>query len=219
MRTFRLTVRNDGTIVLHYPHGCSRQDAFRFLEEKKDWVLKQEQAVSVRGQSDREDQSSDVIYWLGEAKHVRTETAVRSHCRLEGDTIVFALRDPEDTAAGEAAFRRLAARKLMELLNEERPVWDREICAANGFPYPEIRLRWMRSEWGSCAYGRGRITMNLRLIHYPPVCLHYVLLHEYTHFLVHGHGPAFWREVAGRMADYRDAEKILKEGVQDGKYL
>ena len=219
MRSFRIFVRGDGTIVLHYPHGYSRADAFRFLEEKKDWVFAQEEKTAVRSQSDREDQSAEVIYWLGEAKQVRIETAARNHCRLEGNTIVFALRDPADMAAGETAFRRLASRKLMELINEERPAWDREICAGNGFPYPEIRLRWMRSEWGSCTWARGRITMNLRLIHYPRICLHYVLLHEYSHFLVHGHGPVFWREVEKRMTDYKAAEKILKKGVYDGKHL
>lgn len=219
MRSFRLTVRNDGTIVLHYPYGCLQSDALRFLEEKREWVLAQETKASIRDRSDREDPGAGVIYWLGEPKHVYIEAGAYNRCRLEGENVVFVLRDPGDKAGAEAAFQRLAARKLSELLNEERVAWDRDICLANGYAYPQIRLRWMRSQWGSCAYARSKITMNLRLIHYPRICLHYVLLHEYTHFLVHGHGPVFWKEAAKRMPDYKEAEKILKEGVGDGEYF
>ena len=57
-------------------------------------------------------------------------------------------------------------------------------------------VRWVtnqRARWGSCTPGEGTIRLSTRLQGMPPYVVDYVLLHELSHLLVSGHGPAFWQ--------------------------
>jgi predicted metal-dependent hydrolase len=61
-------------------------------------------------------------------------------------------------------------------------------------------VRWvdnMQARWGSCTPVDGTIRLSRRLVGLPGYVIDYVLLHELAHLIVPGHGPAFWREMAG----------------------
>jgi predicted metal-dependent hydrolase len=61
-------------------------------------------------------------------------------------------------------------------------------------------VRWvdnMAARWGSCTPVDGTIRLSRRLVGMPRYVIDYVLLHELVHLIVPGHGPAFWREMAG----------------------
>jgi predicted metal-dependent hydrolase len=61
-------------------------------------------------------------------------------------------------------------------------------------------VRWvdnMASRWGSCTPVDGTIRLSRRLAGMPAYVVDYVLLHELAHLLVPGHGPTFWRALAG----------------------
>jgi predicted metal-dependent hydrolase len=59
-------------------------------------------------------------------------------------------------------------------------------------------VRWVSNQtgrWGSCTVDDRSIRLSSRLRGMPAYVIDYVLLHELTHLLVHGHGPAFWAEL------------------------
>jgi predicted metal-dependent hydrolase len=61
-------------------------------------------------------------------------------------------------------------------------------------------VRWvdnMASRWGSCTPVDGTIRLSRRLAGMPAYVVDYVLLHELAHLIVPGHGPKFWRTLAG----------------------
>ncbi len=56
-------------------------------------------------------------------------------------------------------------------------------------------VRWVTNQntrWGSCTPVDGSVRLSTRLQGMPSYVMDYVLLHELTHLLVHGHGPEFW---------------------------
>jgi predicted metal-dependent hydrolase len=55
----------------------------------------------------------------------------------------------------------------------------------------EVRIRRMRTRWGSCNAEAGRIWLNVELAKKPPSCLEYLLVHEMVHLLERRHGPRF----------------------------
>ncbi len=61
-------------------------------------------------------------------------------------------------------------------------------------------VRWVgnqSSRWGSCTPADGTIRLSDRLQGMPVWVVDYVLLHELAHLLEPGHGPRFWRLLAG----------------------
>lgn len=82
-------------------------------------------------------------------------------------------------------------------------------AAALGTNPGRIRLKEMKSRWGSCSID-GDLSFNWRLILAPPFVLDYVAAHEVAHLLVHDHSPRFWALVAGRTTRMAEARRWLR---------
>ena len=80
--------------------------------------------------------------------------------------------------------------------------------------FPQIRFRSMVSRWGSCQAKRKVLTFNLRLIEMPKICVEYVVLHEFVHFLQANHSKRFYALMTMFMPDWKERAQLLeKEGI------
>jgi hypothetical protein len=130
----------------------------------------------------------------------RTVSAYR-----EGDTIVIML--PARMSATEE--REWVARMVDRLTRAERrrSVSHDDLAARatrlsarylDGLARPQS-VRWVDNQhtrWGSCTPADGTIRISDRVRAMPTYVVDYVVLHELTHLLVHGHGEEFWAWVA-----------------------
>ena len=82
--------------------------------------------------------------------------------------------------------------------------------ARPGETMPELRVRIMRSRWGSLAPS-GRVCLNAHLLRASPECLDYVIFHELCHLRVRGHGSAFYAELGRHVPDWRQRKAELRE--------
>jgi len=55
----------------------------------------------------------------------------------------------------------------------------------------DVRIRRMKTRWGSCNAAARRILLNLELAKKPTACLEYILVHEMVHFLERHHTDRF----------------------------
>lgn len=72
-----------------------------------------------------------------------------------------------------------------------------------------IRVKDMRSRWGSCAHD-GAMSFSWRLIFAPPEVLTYVAAHEAAHLVEMNHGPEFWALVEQLYGDPAPARAFLR---------
>ncbi|MEN6338535.1 MAG: M48 family metallopeptidase, partial [Clostridiaceae bacterium] len=74
----------------------------------------------------------------------------------------------------------------------------------------ELKIRDMKTRWGTCNIKTGAVTINLRLAEKPPECLGYVLKHELCHLHEPGHGERFWKRMDVYCPDWKRIRKLLK---------
>lgn len=155
------------------------------------------------------------------ARRRRTVSAYR-----DGDTTVVMV--PARLSAAEE--RRWVATILKRLAEREarrRPGEDALLERARDLSYryldglaqPES-VRWVdnqRTRWGSCTPEDGTIRLSSRLRGMPAWVVDYLLIHELTHLIVPGHGPAFW-EFVNRYPKAERARGFL-EGVSAAPQL
>ncbi len=72
-----------------------------------------------------------------------------------------------------------------------------------------VKLKFLRSRWGSCSLGR-HITLATPLLFTTPAILRYVIIHELAHILHHDHSRRFWAAVETHDPDFRVSLKALK---------
>lgn len=78
-----------------------------------------------------------------------------------------------------------------------------------GVFYGKVRVKDMRSLWGSCSY-RGDLSFNVRLLSAPPEVLDYVVVHELAHLRWRGHGRRFWELVQKHCPEQKDRRRWLR---------
>lgn len=93
-----------------------------------------------------------------------------------------------------------------EILGEQYP-----LIAGYGVPMPALRIREMKSCWGSCLYWKGTITLNSWLIQKSRRCIEYVVLHELCHFVHPNHSKQFYELLETLMPDWKERKRELNE--------
>ena len=209
MRNITLRVGRNGELRVSCPKYTSEKEIRFMIYRNEAWILQQQLRRRKEEEVNREGINGDSLFWLGERKTVRRETARRDSILVDGDEIIFYLKEENDERI-QKTFRNAASKQLLAMSEEAREPWDRMICDANGIARPQIKTRYMTSRWGVCYPEKHTITLSTRLIHYPQCCFEYVLLHEYAHFLVRNHSAAFYQVVSRYMPDYKERRKLLK---------
>lgn len=75
---------------------------------------------------------------------------------------------------------------------------------------PQIKVREMTSRWGVCNRPKRQLTFALQLAAMPQEAKEYVVVHEYCHFLVPNHSPAFWAQVEKILPDWKERRRLLR---------
>jgi predicted metal-dependent hydrolase len=79
-----------------------------------------------------------------------------------------------------------------------------------GVSYKNIRIKDIKSRWGSCS-SKGNLNFNFRLVMSPPEVMDYVVVHELCHLRHMNHSKDFWKLVEEHMPEYVKHKNWLKE--------
>ena len=93
----------------------------------------------------------------------------------------------------------------LERLNYNYERFSRKI------PYPNLRIRKMKTRWGVCNIISHNITLNLELMKRDISYLDYVIIHEMSHLIYGDHSARFWALVGENMPDYKKYRDEMKE--------
>ena len=77
-------------------------------------------------------------------------------------------------------------------------------------PTPTVRLRYMTSRWGSCMPFKETITMNTRLLLGPTEFAHYVMVHEFAHFIEANHSSRFYKVMSDVLPNWEQMKMKMK---------
>ncbi len=79
-----------------------------------------------------------------------------------------------------------------------------------GVTYDKVRVKVLRSKWGSCS-GNGNLSFNCLLMLAPREVIESVVVHELCHRKQMNHSEKFYKEVLRVYPDYYKYHKWLKE--------
>ena len=94
---------------------------------------------------------------------------------------------------------------LRTLLGELNATWAARV-REEGVSW---KIRRVKSLWGFCHWRDRYITYNAELARAPRDLVEYVVVHEYTHFAVHNHGPKFHALMDERLPGWQTLRKRL----------
>lgn len=109
--------------------------------------------------------------------------------------------DPSKIERIWLSFWKTLGQDFMEKLAQQ--VYDEFRQAGYTVPTPTVRLRYMTSRWGSCMPFKETITMNTRLLLGPIRFSHYVMVHEFAHFIEANHSSRFYKVMSDVLPNWQ----------------
>jgi predicted metal-dependent hydrolase len=166
------------------------------------WIRrKQKEFAGQDRQSQREMVTGESHYFQG--RRYRLDVKARGSkpgVRLTGPA-AMELRVPPRSGRDEreAALLRWYRREFRALLPPLLAKWEPRV----GTRVAEVRIKKMKTRWGSCNADARRIWLNLELIKKPVACLEYVLVHEMVHLSERHHTERFQERMERLMPTWR----------------
>ncbi len=208
-------------IGIYAPHGEVRVAAPRRMAERTvrdfvisriGWIERKRAELRSRPARPRAQLATGEVHYVQGRAHtlVVVETAGRPgvSCGAD-DTLTLRIGPGSDPAARLRVLTAWYRRELSAQLQVLVSAWEARL----GIAVAEVRIRQMRTRWGSCNARARRICLNLDLVRKPPRCLEYVLVHELVHFFERRHNLRFYRFMDELLPAWREYRSELNRSI------
>jgi len=203
-KRLRLLVK-PGLIELVVPPAAQEALALAFLEKHRAWAeakLKELNSKASLTSTPSCFTSSPTLPWRGLEIPLIIQEHPNRRIRVNVDDHAIQIFLPEGLgeARDEIALRafytwtqRWLRSRVIQLAERHTPRF--------GLQPREIRIKAMKTRWGSCG-PRNDININWLLALAPESVLEYVVVHELCHIRQRNHSPAFWALVGKHLPHY-----------------
>lgn len=178
-------------------------DAIRLaLVTRLGWIRRQQANMGKQvRQSQRELVSGESHYFGGRRYQLRViyEDGAPSISLSNNTAMTLCIRRGASRDIRDAVLQRWYRVQLRAQLPALVTKWEPRI----GVAIEELRIRKMKTRWGSANAAAGRIWLNLELVKKPASCLEYVLVHEMVHLLERRHNDRFRELMDQAMRSWR----------------
>ncbi len=198
VKNINMHIENNGDIVVSANAYVPLKRIDEFVANKIQWIRKHQEAIAKRNQ--RVLRSDNELVLFHETYRIQYQTGAFNHVRYGNGIVTVTLKEGADK---ERVINRFLDKLCNDVFTDIATITLQKLADYH-LPMPTIKIRTMKSRWGSCMPAKQQITLNKRLIHYPIAFIEYVILHEFVHFIQPNHSKAFYQIIANHMSDYKE---------------
>ncbi len=216
VKNVNLRVRGDGSVVVSAPPRVPLDEIMRFIDSKDAWIQARVTQARERAATEGEARICDggtVLLW-GQPKLVRVvseEDLLKESVELMEDEIVVHMHPSWHGSRSQDDLEQMVvnwqAGELSAAIATMLPDCERRV----GKRCRKIRIKRMKSRWGSCNTRTGDLSINLELVERPLQCLEQVLIHELCHLWEANHSTRFYGHMDQAMPGWKEARALLKQ--------
>ena len=207
VKNINIRIKPDGVVYVSAGRRVPEKYILELLLERSRFITSALDELAAR----RPASGVPVLHYLGESFPLETTLSDDTRAVLtDGKLRVFSpdITDGDRLAAIIKSWQTEQFMPLCDSLNKE-------VCAAfrsEGYDVPlsVLRIKDMKTRWGSCSFRSGRMSISLRLCEYPVGCVRAVFYHEYAHYLHPDHSRAFYRVLYEIFPEYEKYNRLLK---------
>ncbi len=205
-----ISVTPDSQVKVYAPAGKTLDQVLARVRRRMPWIIKQKRHFNKFKPPlpPRQYVSGETHIYLGRQYRLKVIRAKEESVKLKGKYLYVRTPDRNDSER---------IKVLVENWYNEhaRAVYEKklegcyQVARKYGVPYPGIKMRRMKTRWGSCSKS-GDILLNTELIKAPIHCVEYVIMHELCHMKVRNHDKEFYKLLSRCMPDWKRRKKRLE---------
>ena len=206
VKNINIRIKSDKRILVSASKTVPASVIDGLILEKEKMIInalkKYEGLSNEQGKESNSYEEGDIYKLLGESVTLKVVTGNSESIVKDGNLLVMTVKDAGDVKRKQKLWnlwmKSLQDQIFMDICKKTYPLFE-----TFGIPFPTIKIRGMKTMWGSCRPSRCIITLNSKLIEKPMECIEYVVLHEFTHFIHPNHSKEFYQFVEERMSDWK----------------
>lgn len=213
VKNVNLRIKQDGQVLVSAPPRVPAAFIDDFIRQKQDFILsalaKFEEKRELRQDTPKKYITGESYTLLGKSLRLKVEESKNEEIYTDGIYIFLKVKDKDNFRRKEILMTKWL-REYQTAVFQDFILQAYEVFRKYNVPFPTLKVRTMKSRWGSCQPQKGIITLNSRLIEAPAYAVEYVVLHEFAHFIHPNHSKAFWDFVTMMMPDWKKRKAALE---------
>lgn len=215
VKNINLRIKVDGSVSVSAPRCVNALKIDDFVISKSEYILSSLEKFKKMQEfapKPKKYVSGESFNLLGSNLMLKVISAQKDEVFSDGVYLILNVRNTDDFAKKQRLVNKWIKDKTITTYNEVANDVYKEFKKHN-VSFPKIRIRKMSTRWGSCQPAKGIVTLNSRLIEAPRICIEYVLMHEFCHFIHPNHSKKFYSLLQTMMPDWKERKKLLESNV------
>ena len=203
VKNINMRISSKGEVVVSANPFVPMDKIDDFVSSKVSWIVKHQKSMQERSQKSMIDDKHIILF--GNSLKIRKTTGKYNHVSYDKDTLYVQCREQADP---EKVIRQFLDKLCRDVFLDIATLTFRSLSDYH-LEFPDVKIRDMKSRWGSCTPAKNSITLNRKLIHYTFEFIEYVVLHEFVHFIQPNHSKAFYNIIENYMPDYKTRMEMV----------
>ena len=208
VKHINLKVKPSGEVILTAPTDSDERDIEYVLKKRADWIEKKIAFFDAhREVTQKKYVSGENFRYLGRNYRLKVIESAEVGVKLQRGYLQVFVKNTANIESKKrllrAWYKEKAQIHFMKAIYKYKPIVKQEI--------ETVRIREMKSRWGSCNPSKGYINLNLKLIEKPTECIEYVVFHELAHLVHTDHSVKFYNYLTLFMPDWRKRKARLEK--------
>ena len=205
MKNIYLKVEKNADVVVSAPPRTPNYIIKKLIQENIDEIKLRRNNILTNGYTVKQFVTGEKHIIFGKEFVLEVILGNKNVIKLSDDKIILVIKD-KDQDRGQIVMsylRKVLYNKALEFINRYEKIM--------GVHAEQLRIKKMKTRWGTCNIEAKRIWINYELIKYPIECLEHIVVHELTHLLETNHTPRFYALLGKYYPNFRENDKLIKE--------
>ncbi|OUT11454.1 zinc metalloprotease [Campylobacter concisus] len=206
VKNITLKVRPNGEAILTAPKAASDEHIKFIIKKRAKWIVQKRAFFASFKTPEKEYVSGEDFKYLGRSYRLKVVQSKEERVKLQCGYLELFVKDKSDLVRKENLVYEWYHEKAMlyffNILQEFNKTVKQDIKS--------VKIRQMKTRWGSCNPYKSYINLNIELIKKPKLCIEYVVFHELAHLLYPNHSKKFYDYLTLYMPDWQKRKEILE---------
>ena len=205
MKNIYLKVEKNADVVVSAPPRTANYIIKKLIQDNIDEIKLRRNNILKNGHIVKNYVTGEKYFVFGKELTLEVRSGLKNSVVIVNDKLILVIKDKEQDREQilTKELRKILYNRSLEFINKYEKIMSVHA--------EELRIKKMKTRWGTCNITAKRIWINYELVKYPIECLEHTIVHELTHLLETNHTPRFYSLLGKYYPNFRENDKLIKE--------
>ena len=205
MKNIYLRVEKNADVVVSAPPRTANYIIKKLVQDNIDEIKLRRNNILKNGHTVKNYVTGEKHFVFGKELTLEVRSGLKNSVGIVNDKLILVIKDKEQDREQILIkeLRKILYNSSLEFINKYEKIMNVHA--------EELRIKKMKTRWGTCNITAKRIWINYELVKYPIECLEHTIVHELTHLLETNHTPRFYSLLEKYYPNFRENDKLIKE--------